>query len=524
MPLTLALRLTASAEGIHDGEMRWEFQTPDAIGDSRFTIPTNAIVHYRAAGRMSAGCLSIGNPTPTTHSFAIRCGDFCHAGEGVMITMWVRAEAPSPGGIRSQLGLVREGSAGVPRNSLPLSSVPLMDTKWTLLSGWSFRGSRSGTPLEFNVTVAPKSTLLIDDIVLTRSSMPQPRDERKALIVKGADIMEGDKKVVLHGMNLYACSDDENDDTRHATSAVTEDDYRDIAAAGFNCVRLNLWHKVFRDDGGWEWLKLHCLWARRQGLRIILDMHSPPGGYQSRGYRGGFWTSPQMRDALIRFWVKAAGTFKDDPVIAAFDLLNEPKPPSEKEWLIFAANTLKAIRQAGWDRPVLIESSMTQDVDGWSAMSEKFDDAGVIYDTHFYTPWSFTYAGKAPYGKPCADYGHRVLDAAFLKDQLENDLLAFARKFHVPVNIGEFGVSEKALSALGDRWLSDVLGVMNQQAINRQYFCWVIYGDFAIEPGWFRLSPPARRDRVLATLKDAQPRPTGQSVPAGRIPRGATED
>ena len=523
MPFILGLCLTASAAGMHGGEIRWEFQSEDAIRDTRLTIPTNAIVKYHSTGRMSVGCLSIENSNQTTQNFSIRCDDFCNEGEGLLISMWVRTESQSSGEIRSQLNLKREASS-TREAYLSLSSVPLMDTKWTLLAGWYFRGSQSGKPIEFTVTVSPKSTLFIDDIVLTSSSITQPRDERKALIVNGAYVMEDDKRVVLHGVNLYACSDDEKDDTRHVTSAVTEDDYRDIATAGFNCVRLNLWHKVFRDDGGWEWLKLHCLWARRHGLRIILDMHSPPGGYQSNDYKGRFWKTPQMQEELIRFWVQAAHTFKDDPVIAAFDIMNEPKPPKEKDWLTFAVSALKAIRQAGWNRPVLIESSMTQDVDGWSATSEKFDDAGVIYDTHFYTPWSFTYSGKSAYGKPCVDYNHRVLDAVFLKENVENNLLAFARKFNVPVNIGEFGVSEKALSTGGDKWISDTLGIMNQYNINRQYFCWSIYGDFAIEPGWFRQSPPAKRNSVLKTLKDSQTKNTGQQVPAGDVLKAAPEE
>lgn len=280
-------------------------------------------------------------------------------------------------------------------------------------------------------------TLLLDDLVLIRSSIAQPADNRPPLLVKGPNLMERENRFVLHGVNLYGCSDDEKSDTRHETGSVTEDDYRDIAASGpFNCVRLGLWHKVFRENGGWELLKLHCLWARRHGLRIILDMHSPPGGYQSNGYRASFWKSAKMQQDLVDFWVEAAKIFKNDPVIAAFDILNEPKPPADGDWLTFAAGTLEAIRKAGWNRPVIIESSML--VDGWDKTSKTFNDTGVIYDVHFYTPWSFTYSGKSSYGQPCADYDQRVLDADFVKEQIENALLAFAKKNNVPVNIGEY--------------------------------------------------------------------------------------
>jgi hypothetical protein len=392
-----------------------------------------------------------------------------------------------------------------------LSSVPLAEDRWTLLSGWYYRGPNAGKPLEFKVSVEPGVILLIDDMVLIRSSIAQPADKRSPLLVKGAYVMEADKRFVLHGVNLYGCSDDEKGDTHHETSSVTEDDYGDIAALGFNCVRLSLWHKVFRENGGWEWLKLHCLWARRHNLRLILDMHSPPGGYQSNEYRGKFWKSPEMQQELVDFWVQAAKKFKDDPVVAAFDIMNEPKPPREMDWLTYAANTLIAIRRVGWNRPVIVESSMTQDIDGWSTTSKKFDDTSVIYDTHFYTPWSFTYSGKSSYGRPCTDYGKRVLDADFIKEHLDSDLIAFAAKNNVPVNIGEFGVSEKALAVGGEKWLADVLAVMDEHGVNRQYFCWCVYGDFAIEPGWFRRGPPARREQVMSVLKDYRPKKIGQS-------------
>ena len=80
--------------------------------------------------------------------------------------------------------------------------------------------------------------------------------------------------------------------------------------------------------------------------------------------------------------------------------MNEPLPPADGEWLAFAYREM-------------------------------------IYDTYFYTPWSFTSSGKSKYGEPCVDYGKRVLDADFIKENLESDLLAFGKKNNVPVNIGE---------------------------------------------------------------------------------------
>ena len=486
-------------------ELRMDFRTDDEVADARVVSADGLEQRHHATGRQDGRSLMVTNKGSSVAFLSVECEDFCNVGEGIVISMWVKLDKSQGKKIRSALSVKRF----LPENRnayTELSSVPVSADRWTLLSGWYYHGPDTGRPVSFKIGIAPGCTLLLDDLVMTRSSIRQPEDNRSPLLVAGANVAEDGKPFVLNGMNLPCYSDEENDDTQHEMSLVTEEDYRDIAAAGFNCVRLCLWHKAFRENGGWEWLKIHCLWAKRNNLRLILDMHSPPGGYQGNEYKGKFWKSPEMQQELVDFWVKAATVFKDDPVVAAFDIMNEPKPPNEHDWLAYAARSLEAIREAGWNRPVIIETSMGQEVDGWSTKHEKFADRGVIYDYHFYTPWSFIYSGKSSYGSPCTDYGQRILDAAFIKDNLEETLLAFARKNQVPVNIGEFGVSAKALAVGGDRWLSDILQIMNENAVGRQYWCWHRYGDFAIESGWHRQSPPNRRDAVLGVLKDTQPR------------------
>ena len=507
MVLTLVLVVIASvlypsAMATATGEYRLDFRTEKDEGNARIVGGEGIELSHHATGKQDRGSLMVTNRGSSVAFLSVPCQDVSNLGEGIFISMWVKLEKAQGTKIRSALSLNR--ALPDKRNAYTeLSSVPLVDDRWTLLSGWYYNGPNAGRPIDFKVAVEPGCILLIDDLVMISSSIAQPVDNRLPLLVAGADIVEGGRPFVLHGVNLYGCSDDETSDTRHETSAVTEDDYRDIATAGFNCVRLCLWHKVFRENGGWEWLKLHCLWARRHGLRLILDMHSPLGGYQSNEYKGEFWKNPKMQQELIDFWVEAAKVFKDNPVVAAFDIMNEPKPPKDKDWISFASRTLVEIRKAGWSRPVIVESSML--VDGWSEFSPKLDDSGVIYDVHFYMPWDFCSKGQPTYGQAGRGYGGAVIDGAFLHEHLELDLLRFGRKHHVPVNSGEFGVSDKALAVGGEKWLADMLLLMNTHRVHRQYFCWCVYGDFGIEPGHFRRYPHDRRHGVLRVLKETQP-------------------
>lgn len=485
-------------------EVRMSFQAQDELQNDLINAG-NLKFSAHPAGRNDGGSLRLVNKSRELQFLSIRCGEI-PAGEGIFISLWVKTTMLPKADLRSSLSLKSRSSAQKPVYA-SLSSVPLQADKWTLLSGWYYHRATDGQPEDFKVSVEPGVELLMDDLHIVRSSTPHPPVERSFIQVRGAELWEGEAPVLLHGVNFYGCSDDEAGDTKHQTATVLEDDYQQAAAAGFNCVRLSLWHKVFREDGGWEWLKLHFLWAKRHGLRLILDMHSPPGGYQSNDYKGVFWKNPKMQEELRDFWVRAAHEFKDDPVVAAFDLMNEPKPPKESDWLAYAGDTLKTLRANGWNRPVIVESSMTQEVDGWSLSHQRFDDESVIYDTHFYTPWSFTSSGSTPYGEALPDYGKRNLDAGFLRERLDAELLAFGRKYKVPVNIGEFGVSEKSLAVGGEKWLAAILGLLNEHQVSRQYFCWCVYGDFAIEPGWFRHSPPVRVDGVLTLLRNARPQP-----------------
>ncbi len=495
------------------GECLLDFTSPDEVKHPLLlSQPSQLDVRHVPGGGLHGACIVVSNKEKKTGYLSVRCVESCQESEGVLFSVWVKAARKPMPKTRCGLNLKREPS-GAESAYLDLSSIPLMEDRWTLLSGWFYRKPKTGTLMDFKISIPVDTSLLMDDLRLTRSGVIQPSDHRNALQVKGADIMDGDTRFLLHGMNVYGCSDDERQsDTLHETSSVTEADYADIAAAGFNTVRMCLWHRVFRDNGGWEWLKIHCLWARRHGLRIILDMHSPPGGYQSNGYKGRFWKDPLLQQTLIDFWVQAAVTFRDDPVIAAFDIMNEPKPPTDKDWLSFASRALREVRTAGWNRPVIVESSML--VDGWSESSPKLDDLGVIYDVHFYMPWDFCSKGEPAYGQAGRGYSGAIIDAAFLREHLELDLLRFGRKHHVPVNSGEFGVSEKALAAGGQKWLADMTSLMNKNGVHRQYFCWCVYSDFAVEPGWFRQSPPKRRVDVLKILRDSHPETSGQQSAA----------
>ena len=76
---------------------------------------------------------------------------------------------------------------------------------------------------------------------------------------------------------------------RHRETYVTEEDFRQIAAAELNLVRIPVPYYVFGDREGIQgcvgYLDRAFVWAEKYGLRILIDLHTVPGG--QNGYDNG---------------------------------------------------------------------------------------------------------------------------------------------------------------------------------------------------------------------------------------------
>lgn len=123
---------------------------------------------------------------------------------------------------------------------------------------------------------------------------------------------------------------------------VTDDDITFIKAAGFNTVRVPLSWRLFVDASdsqnvrfegpGWALLDRLIGWCRNAGLRVIIDLHSAPGGQtghthdEGSGYPLTFYV-PQYWRLTVALWQKLAARYRDETAVLGYDLLNEPISP-----------------------------------------------------------------------------------------------------------------------------------------------------------------------------------------------------
>ncbi|MDQ7016783.1 MAG: glycoside hydrolase family 9 protein, partial [Gammaproteobacteria bacterium] len=260
----------------------------------------------------------------------------------------------------------------------------------------------------------------LDDVAVNTPvsySAPTSSNAQDFVRASGTQLIVGasNTPIRLVGTNFRAYNDDvELADTVYNSKNYEEVDYQRVAGMGLNVVRLNLWWKLFEDEvtpysyklRGWQWLEKNILAAKHAGIYLILDMHAPVDGNQGPGYDGGpFWTTLEMRDRTTALWVEIAKRYKNEPVIAAYDLINEPDPLSDLEWQTYAQSLTDAIRVVDNNHLLIVEHSFAAD-----AAPFLINDSNVMYDFHWYYPWRYNAAMIYAYGY--GDYGLTYPDAA----------------------------------------------------------------------------------------------------------------
>ena len=215
---------------------------------------------------------------------------------------------------------------------------------------------------------------------------------------------------------------------------ITEKDFEFIKSLGFNCVRLPFGWRDFTDENGefhenaFKYTDLALKWCKKYSLYLILDLHGAYGSQNGRHHSGDTREAAlygnEKNEKLTRdLWVEIAKRYKDEKVVAGYDLLNEPEGypggKTSKVQFDYYDVLYKAIREedenhllfleACWDVPQMTNPKNY----GWE---------NVCYEYHYY------------------DWGNEN-DLSATKKFLTNKALMESLNrlsFKVPVFIGEF--------------------------------------------------------------------------------------
>lgn len=119
----------------------------------------------------------------------------------------------------------------------------------------------------------------------------------------------------------------------HRDTYVTERDFKEIAEAGLNLVRLPVPYTVFDTgtplEGCWRYVDRAMDWCEKYGLELLLDLHTTPGGqngFDSSGMIGRVtWhLKPQKVEQAICTLEALARRYGKRPGLFGIEVINEP--------------------------------------------------------------------------------------------------------------------------------------------------------------------------------------------------------
>jgi len=214
------------------------------------------------------------------------------------------------------------------------------------------------------------------------------------------------------------------------------------------------------------------------GLRVVVDLHSPPGGrLTSGGYAGadhGLFTSAACQRKFVEVWQQMARKYKDVKAIWGYDLVNEPVEEAADDeladWQELAERAATAIREIDPVRTIIVEPAQWGGPDGLKEL-RPLEVANVVYSVHMYAPHTFTHQGVYAKGRTFP-YPGEIDGRQWGKAQLEAALqpaVDFQKAYGVHMYIGEFSAIRWAPDNSACRYLKDLIDIFEAHGWDWSY-------------------------------------------------------
>jgi endoglucanase len=245
---------------------------------------------------------------------------------------------------------------------------------------------------------------------------PKPLDHHDRLRTKGRDIVDGHGHVVtLRGVNVggwlvtegWMCGQTDNGgrgaleqlEARFGPEKAarlmaawqdhwfTSKDLDLIQSWGFNLIRVPFSYRTLQDaegnwkrrpDGGIDFSRMDWVVdeAGRRGIHVIFDLHVWPRQLEQGKYGlPSRWSDEGkvVREQMRKLWSEVAKHYKDNGIIAGFDVINEPEG---SPWNAPHHAFHDVIREQDPDRMVIVEWS------GYANTPKEFPN-NTVYSDHY---------------------------------------------------------------------------------------------------------------------------------------------
>ncbi len=483
---------------------------------------TNLVWRLPPSARMEGSILVVdvppGDPERNSESHAhceadLDLGDILGSGDGVAVSVRLRArDVTKPdaswNGVKMMLRYVEEGTG---EKKWPGAKLPIGTFDWT------------NATVRVNGLVAPlppvggKATLILglqgctghaefdlSTLTLAREDLGLRR-VNEDYIVRYPSCRDGERQAphsrILRGTMLPA-------------RATTEDDIETLHRWGATLARFQIMRNWFKDndcqdlDEYAQWIdtRLDNLadvlrWAEARGMKICVDLHSPPGGKRPGDRQMHMFFEEKYADAFVETWKRIAARFKGHPAIYGYDLVNEPvqKMPVPFDYWELQRRAAEAVRAIDPDTPIVVESNLSAAPSAFRYLSPLAMD-NVIYQIHVYKPHDYTHQGikGTPLGAVWPDPA-RGRDVELLRRTLE-PVRAFQKRHRARIYVGEFSAASYAPGA--ERYLRDCISLFEEYGWDWTYHAFREADVWNVEKarndaGKYAPSPDTPRKRAL---------------------------
>lgn len=286
----------------------------------------------------------------------------------------------------------------------------------------------------------------------------------------------------------------------HYDTFINQEDIQQIAAWGFDHVRMPVDYEVLeteagdKKESGYERIKRVLDWCVANKINVVLDLHKAYGyDFNDAGNeeKNNLFASEELQQRFVSLWKEIVGRFASYENVA-FELLNEVvEKENAQAWNQLIKRTVTEIRKLAPTAPIIYGGIQWNSVKTLKLLDVPQDE-NIIFTFHFYEPLLFTHQkaywvpnmdpNQTIYYPETMEYYHehskklgyqgevvtlaktQMMGESFITEMIEEAILA-AKNAGVSLYCGEFGVIDQAPVEDTLRWFKDVNRVFEKYNI-----------------------------------------------------------
>ncbi|MEK6794129.1 MAG: cellulase family glycosylhydrolase [Spirochaetota bacterium] len=280
------------------------------------------------------------------------------------------------------------------------------------------------------------------------------------------------------------------------TGTLTAGDVETLGEWNVNLMRAQLtrnWGKLGTDidlEEYDQWLKgklddleVSMKMASARGIKMVIDLHSPPGGKIAANNMRMFFEK-KYADHFVDVWRMIARRFKGNPSVWAYDLVNEPVQamPAVYDYWNLQRMAAEAIREIDPDTPIMLESNESDRPQTYVYMSALRMN-NIIYKVHMYFPLSYTHQGvfaTGPFQKIA--YPGLIEGEQWDREKIRQTLQPvrdFQLRHKAKIYVGEFSAVAWAPGA--EKYLNDCIEIFEEYGWDWTYHAFREWNGWSVE-------------------------------------------